>query len=73
MSDVKSFPKAGPFGKPSDPRTKECDWCGPGSQAEVVYEIYKRGKSIGTGQFLYACGKHRDLARENSRAPREAA
>lgn len=62
------------WGRPADPHTKECDWCGAGSEAVCAYEVYKpRKKKVGTAQFLYACERHRAIAKESSRAPRAAA
>lgn len=61
------------WGVAADPHTKECNWCGAGSEAVCAYEVFKPRKKVGTAQFLYACEKHRRIARESSRAPKAAA
>ena len=44
------------FGEAAPPEEKTCDWCGrPGVKA---LEIFKPGKKVGTGQFLYPCARH---------------
>lgn len=58
------------WGQPGDPATKECDWCGPGSTAQHAFPKYQtisqRAKGIPPGQFIYACEKHKRLAKEAS-------
>jgi hypothetical protein len=62
------------FGKPAPPGTRTCDWCGaPGVKA---LEVYKPGKKVGTGQYIYPCSKHVATAKRSIasvRAPRKAA
>lgn len=68
MSGEKYF-----FGKPADPSTRDCGWCRPPEPAVVAFEVYRPRKKIGTATYVYACGRHRNIAREMSRAPRAAA
>lgn len=50
------------FGEAAPPEERTCDWCGrPGV---VALELFKPGKKVGTGQFLYPCARHVRLARE---------
>jgi hypothetical protein len=58
-------------GKPSDPHDHDCGWCE--RQAIHAFELYKPGKKFGTGQFVYACGRHLALAKNSARAPKAAA
>lgn len=62
------------FGKPSDPKTMQCEWCE--KRATCAYEIFKpltRQKPVGTAQFLYACREHERQAQIHSHAPGRAA
>ena len=52
------------FGEMADPSTKTCDWCE--KTAAHGYELYKGKKPVGTGQFLYACPRHKDLAKRTA-------
>lgn len=67
------------WGKPARPSTKECDWCGAGSKAKYSFPLYKkqgqRSKGIPPAQFIYACERHKVLAKEASQgaAKRRAA
>lgn len=58
------------FGRPSPPGERHCEWCGePGVKA---LEVFKPGKKVGTGQYLYPCSKHIDVAKrsiESVRSP----
>jgi hypothetical protein len=58
------------FGKPAPPATRTCDWCGkPGVKA---VEVFKPGKKVGTGQYVYPCSKHVTTAKravQSVRAP----
>lgn len=59
------------LGEPGPLADRKCDWCG--RPAVVAYEIIKPRKAIGTGQFLYACSRHKNLAKESSGAQKPAA
>jgi hypothetical protein len=58
------------WGKPADPATKECDWCGFGSTAKHYFPIYlkaeQRRQGIPPAQYIYSCERHKRLAREAS-------
>jgi hypothetical protein len=58
------------WGKPADPATKECDWCGYDSTARHSFPVYRkagqRSKGIPPAQFIYACEQHKRLAKEAS-------
>lgn len=54
------------WGRPADPATKECDWCGFGSTAKYSFPVYRkqgqRSKGIRPGQYIYACERHQGAA-----------
>ena len=60
------------WGEPADPETRECDWCGQGSQAKFHFPVYReasqRSKGVRPAQFVYACEEHKDTAKRASEA-----
>ena len=58
------------FAEAADPSTRECDWCGKAGVTAI--EIFKPGKKIGTGQFLYPCARHVATAKRAADAIKNA-
>lgn len=50
------------LGIPAPPAERQCDFCE--RTAATSHEIFKPRKKVGTGQFLYACPRHRRVAEE---------
>lgn len=50
------------IGEAAPPATRKCDWCE--RTAASALEIFRPRKKLGTGQFLYACPRHRKTAEE---------
>lgn len=51
-----------------DPASMPCEWCGEPSAVCVEREKRISGKQnsfVKTGQFMYACERHRKIAEEN--------
>ncbi len=67
------------WGRAADPATKDCDWCGAESKAAHAFPIYRtatqRSKGIPPAHYIYACERHKHLAKEASEGsgPRKAA
>ena len=57
------------WGKPAEPSSKECDWCGAGSKAKHSFPLYatagQRKKGIPPAQY-HACERHRGVAKRAS-------
>ncbi len=59
-----------------DPAGKNCEWCS--EAATVSFEMQRRiknaraGATTGTGQFIFACREHEEIARKIANEPRPA-
>jgi hypothetical protein len=57
------------IGEAAAPVTRKCDWCD--RTAASAHEIYRPRKKLGTGQFLYACPRHKVTAENAIAAKRD--